>query len=115
MIPEADRLEDAFWESDEQSFAPRPQLVHPMGRCPPTGGWHLSLGQTRWSGAEDHIRLTNVAGDARYPWVALLLIIACESLRIREDTLGNNPTPQTKGAIKLVPTIYPKMRSLELL
>jgi len=36
----------------------------------------------------------------------LILIIACESLRIRWGMFGNNPTPQTKGAIKLVPTNY---------
>src|SRR5215475_8981957 len=104
MTPGGDRLEGAFWESDEQSFAPRPQRGHPTGRCPPTGGWRVSLGQTRWSGVEDRVQSTNVAGDARYPWVALLLIMACESLRIRWDVVGNNSPPQTKGAIKLVPT-----------
>jgi hypothetical protein len=32
--------------------------------------------------------------------------MACESLRIRWDAVGNNSPPQTKGAIKLVPTKY---------
>ncbi len=32
--------------------------------------------------------------------------MACESLRIRWDALGNNLNPQTKGVSKLVPTNY---------
>ncbi len=68
---------------------------------------------SQWSGAEDRVRSTNVASDARYPWVALLLGMACESLRIRWDALENNLNPQTKGAIKLVPTTYANYEKLK--
>jgi hypothetical protein len=98
--PEAVHLGGAFWESAGHSCAPRLAPGSPTGRCQPTGGWRVSLGRTRRSEAEDRVRSTHVAGAARYPGVALLLVMAWESLRRRWDACGNHPPPfKQKGRL----------------